>query len=229
MSSALVLFDIDGTLIRKAGPQHRLALEAAAREVTGLTVSSQGIPTQGMLDRDILREMLLAAGASRKLIRDSMAEMVTRSESIYARECPADLTRKVCPGARLLLWKLHRKQIPTGLVTGNFTRIAWKKMERAGLERYLRFGAFAELAENRAGLVKIALREARERGWLHRNTVVSLIGDHPNDILAARANGVRSIAVATGLVAADELKTHAPDMLLQDLRSLHPATLLTPQ
>lgn len=226
MSSALVLFDIDGTLIRKAGPQHRLALEAAAHQVTGLTVSSQGIPTQGMLDRDILREMLIAAGATKKLIREAMPKMVHASETIYSRECPPDLTKKVCPGARMLLWKLHRKQIPTGLVTGNFTRIAWKKMERAGLQRYLHFGAFAELAENRAGLVKIALKEARERGWLKKQTVVSLIGDHPNDILAARANGVRSIAVATGVVDAAELRTHTPDILVPDLRSLQPETLL---
>ncbi len=226
MSSALVLFDIDGTLIRKAGPHHRLALEAAARRVTGLAVSSQGIPTQGMLDRDILREMLGAAGASKKSIREAMPQMVHIAESVYLRDCPADLSKKVCPGAKMLLYKLHRKGIPTGLVTGNFTRIGWKKMERAGLQRYLHFGAFAELAEDRAGLVKVAMREAKQRGWLHKNTLVSLIGDHPNDIRAARANGIRSIAVATGVVAAEELKSHAPDLLIPDLRSLAPEELL---
>ena len=62
MPSALVLFDIDGTLVRKAGPQHRQALEAAAKRVTGLDVTSQGIATQGMLDRDILRQMLEVKG-----------------------------------------------------------------------------------------------------------------------------------------------------------------------
>ena len=40
-------------------------------------------------------------------------------------------------------------------------------MESAGLRRYLRFGAFAELADDRAGLVCIALKEAREcHYWL---------------------------------------------------------------
>jgi phosphoglycolate phosphatase len=226
MYSALVLFDIDGTLIRKAGPQHRLALEVAARRVTGLEVTSQGIPTQGMLDRDILREMLVAAGASKKRIREAMPKMIHIAESVYTRECPSDLRNKVCPGARMLLWKLYRKGIPTGLVTGNFTRIGWKKMELAGLHRYLHFGAFAELAEDRAGLVKHAMGEAKRRGWLNRNTLVSLIGDHPNDIRAARANGVRSIAVATGVVDAVELQTHSPDILVPDLRSLPPETLL---
>ena len=48
----------------------------------------------------------------------------------------------------MLLYKLSRRGIPTGLVTGNLTRIGWKKMERAGLRRYLRFGAFAERASD---------------------------------------------------------------------------------
>jgi phosphoglycolate phosphatase-like HAD superfamily hydrolase len=105
-------------------------------------------------------------------------------------------------------------------VTGNLTRIGWKKMERAGLKRYLQFGAFAELARDRAGLVKIALHHARKQGWITRSSPVTLIGDHYNDIRAARANGVRSIAVATGLMPAAELALYSPDLLLPDLRAL---------
>ena len=41
-------------------------------------------------------------------------------------------------------------------------------MERAGLRQYLRFGAFAELARDRAGLVRIAVREAKREGWIDR-------------------------------------------------------------
>ena len=39
-------------------------------------------------------------------------------------------------------------------------------------------------------------------------------------ILAARANGIRAIAVATGLTAEEELRSHQPDILLKDLREL---------
>ncbi len=99
-----------------------------------------------MLDRDILTQMLHNAGASPAQIRRAMPGMVTIAQSIYVRRCP-DLRRKVCPGARMLLYRLSRRGVPTGLVTGNLTRIGWKKMERAGLRRYsFAFGAFAELA-----------------------------------------------------------------------------------
>ena len=129
----------------------------------------------------------------------------------------------------MLLSRLHRRGVPTGLVTGNLTAIGWKKMERAGLKPYLRFGAFAELARDRAGLVRIALTIARREGWLTRTTVVSLIGDHPNDIRAAKANGIRSVAVATGVVGSDELARHSPDLLVGDLRALAVQSLLTHQ
>src|SRR5207237_4448663 len=113
---------------------------------------------------------------------------------------------------------LSRRGIPAGLVTGNLTRIGWKKMERAGLRQYLRFGAFAELAPDRAGLVRIALRHARAQGWINGSSPVALIGDHPSDIRAARANRVRSISVATGLSGAEGLASPSPVVLVPDRR-----------
>lgn len=214
-----MLFDIDGTLLRRAGPHHRLALIEAVRRSTGIETTTEGVPVQGMLDRDIVRLMLINAGATESFARRHMPAIIAHAQRIYTRTCP-DLRRRVCPGARMLLYKLSRKGIATGLVTGNLTRIGWKKMESAGLRQYLRYGAFAELAADRAGLVKIAVREARRRGWIDRTSPIALIGDHPNDIRAARANHVRSIAVATGVVGADELAEHAPDVLVPDMRSL---------
>jgi phosphoglycolate phosphatase len=215
----LVLFDIDGTLLRKAGSHHREALIDAVRRTTGLETTTDNVPVVGMLDGDILTQMLTNAGASRALIRRKLPETMEHAQRIYTRRCP-DLRSKVCPGARMLLYRLSRRGITAGLVTGNLTRIGWKKMENAGLRRYLRFGAFAELARDRAGLVRIAVRQARKEGWIDAKSRIALIGDHPNDINAAKANGVRSIAVATGLVGADELAEHHPDVLIPDLRSL---------
>ena len=216
----MVLFDIDGTLIRKAGPHHREALVKAVRAVTGLESTTEEIPVQGMLDRDILRIMMLNAGAGERAVLRAMPALVEKAQSIYARSCP-DLRRKVCPGARMLLYRLSRKSdVVTGLVTGNLTRIGWKKMERSGLKPYLRFGAFAERGKDRASLVALALRQARKEGWIDARSTVSLVGDHPNDVNAAKANGIRSAAVATGLSSAEELREHSPDILVDDLRQL---------
>ena len=179
---ALALFDIDGTLLRRAGPHHRQALIEAIRRVTGLETTTDGVPVSGMLDRDILAQMLARAGVSATLVRRHMPKIVAAAQRIYVRGCP-DLRGKVCPGARGLLYRLSRRRIP-------------------------------------AGLVRVAVRHARREGWIGRASPVALIGDHPDDIRAAHANGVRAIAVATGLVGAAELAGHRPDVLVEDMRAL---------
>jgi phosphoglycolate phosphatase-like HAD superfamily hydrolase len=128
----------------------------------------------------------------------------------------------------MVLTRLERRKIVTGLVTGNLSAIGWKKLEHAGLKPYFRFGAFAELAGDRPGLVKIAIGRARREGWIAAETPISLVGDHQNDILAARANGIRSIAVATGISQASDLAALKPDVLLPDLRSLTLKMILSP-
>jgi len=217
MHRALVLFDIDGTLVRRAGPHHREALVQGVRRVTGLETTTEGIPVQGMLDPVIVTAMMRAAGARPAAIREAMPDVLRAAERYYLRVCPV-LTGKHCPGVEPLLERLTRRGILLGLVSGNLTRIGWRKLERAGLRRHFRFGAFGEMAKNRAGLARLAIREARRQGWIGREAVVSLIGDAPQDIEAARANGIRAISVKTGISSVGELEKLRPDELLRDLR-----------
>jgi phosphoglycolate phosphatase-like HAD superfamily hydrolase len=121
---------------------------------------------------------------------------------------------------------LRRAGIATGLVTGNLSRIAWKKMEQAGLRNYFAFGAFAEMADTRAELVMAAKCEALRKRWIDSATRITLIGDHPNDVLAAKLNSIQSIAVATGVIGVERLAASGPDVLLPDLRSLRVGMLL---
>jgi len=214
-----VLFDIDGTLVRRAGPHHRQALVEGVRRVTGLETTTEGIPVQGMLDPDIVTAMMQRAGARAPQIRRALPEICRAAERYYLRTCPP-LEGKHCPGVPPLLERLTRRGILTGLVTGNLTRIGWRKLERAGLRGYFRFGAFGEMARTRTGLAKLAIRQARGEGWIGRSAPISLVGDSPNDVLAARGSGARAIAVATGLTPASELDALGPDFLLRNLREL---------
>jgi phosphoglycolate phosphatase len=217
--SLLVLFDIDGTLLRRAGPAHGQALEDAVRLETGVRVSMANIPVYGMLDRDILTRMMLEAGMRSSAIRTAMPAIVARAQRLYHRRCP-DLRARVCPGVRPLLGKLGRRQATLGLVTGNLSAIAWRKMRQAGLDHHFHLGAFADQGRTRGILAGLAAKQAWRAGWATRHTPTYLIGDTANDIIAAKENGMVSIAVATGHYGMDELKQHAPDILLEDLRQL---------
>jgi phosphoglycolate phosphatase-like HAD superfamily hydrolase len=226
-ADAMAFFDIDGTLIRRIGPSHRQALIGAVRRVTGLETCVDGIPLHGMLDPEILVAMMTNAGASRSLARRAIPEIQRRAQSYFARHCPS-LERKVCPGVRRLLARLRGAGVPMGLVTGNFSRIGWKKVERAGLKDHFRLAACAEMGKDRATLLRLAIRQARARGWIRKGTRISLIGDTPRDIQAAQANGVLSVAVATGLCSMEELAVASPDVLVEDLRGLPPSVLFEP-
>jgi len=216
---ALVLFDIDGTLTRRTGPHHRDALAAGIRRVTGLETTTDGIPVQGMLDPVILTTMMRRAGMKAATIRESLPEVMRAAERYYLRVCP-ELHDKHCPGVEPVLERLARRSVLLALVTGNLTRIGWRKLERAGLRGYFQFGAFGEMAKTRAGLAKLAIRRARREHLIARDAPVSLIGDATSDIIAAHANGIRSISVRTGITPVEELLRERPDILLKDLRKL---------
>ena len=216
---ALVLFDIDGTLTRRAGPHHRDALVQGIRRVTGLETTTEGIPVQGMLDPHILAIMMRRAGAKAALIREAMPAAMRAAERYYLRVCP-ELRDKHCPGVEPLLDRLTRRGILLELVTGNLTRIGWRKLERAGLDHYFRFGAFGEMAKTRAALARLAIREARRQNWIARDAPISLIGDATSDVIAARANGIRAIAVQTGVTPVEDLRRERPHVLLKNLRDL---------
>ena len=219
MPRALVLFDIDGTLVRRAGPHHRQALVEGVRKILGIETTTEGIPVQGMLDPRILRVMMAKAGIARNVIDRSLPEIERAAERYYLRVCP-ELHDCHCPAAAETLERLRRRGMLLALVTGNLTRIGWRKLERAGLSRYFSFGAFGEMAKTRGGLVKIALREARRAHGVGRDAPLALVGDAPSDILAARQNRIRAISVRTGITPVEELRALAPDYLLRDLRDL---------
>jgi phosphoglycolate phosphatase len=216
---ALYLFDIDGTLVRRAGPHHRLALIEAVRRVTGLETTTEGIPVHGMLDPDILTQMLLAAGFDDARVAAVMRDIVHAAQDVYQEGIP-DLRDKQCPGVEGLLNELQERGTVLALVTGNLTRIGWKKLERAGLHHFFRYGAFGEMASTRGGLARMAIERARDEGLIEASSPISLVGDAPQDVRAAKENGIRSIAVRTGITPTGDLEACNPDLILDDLTCL---------
>lgn len=211
------MFDIDGTLLRRAGPHHRQALVHGIRKVTGLDTSTIGIPVQGMLDPAIIAVMMRRAGAKRALIRRAMPEIQRAAERYYLRVCPP-LEGSHCPGVPALLDRLVRRGFLLALVTGNLTRIGWRKLERAGFAHYFRYGAFGDMAATRGRLVKWAIGEAIGQHALPAHAPVALVGDATSDVIAARENRIRVIAVQTGITPVEDLQAVKPDYLLRDLR-----------
>lgn len=217
--NSLVLFDIDGTLIRRAGSHHRDALAAAIFAVTGVRTTFDGVATSGMLDRDLIRIMLANAGAPADLDAERLERICDYAQDFYEQSCP-DLSFALCPGAKESLERLEESGIPAGLVTGNLSRIGWKKMERAGIRRHFRVGAFAEMGATRSELVRLAIQTAVRERIIRTGAAVALVGDHPNDMDAARQNGILAIGVTTGFTGASELSAAGAHFVVEGLEFL---------
>jgi len=196
----------------------------AVREVAGIETTTDGIPVHGMLDPDILNLMMNAAGISSESAASMMPAIIKRAQDIYETIAP-DLRHCACPGAVDILRKLEASGVALALVTGNLTRIGWRKLERAGMNAYFRFGAFGEMAPTRGGLARLAIERARIEGLIGSGSAIALIGDAPQDVTAARENDVLSIAVRTGITPPGDLDSAAPDSIVDDLTHLDVALL----
>ncbi len=225
-ATGIVLFDIDGTLLRGAGPHHREALIEGIRLVTGIRTTLDGVATAGTLDRDLITAMLQAAGYPNGKIRAALPDIVAACQFAYCENCAPHLQQFVCPGVREFLQQLQKRHAVLGLVTGNLSEIGWKKVELAGLREYFAVGAFSEDGHTRAELARIAAERARASCQNIQGCPVTLVGDHANDILAAKENQFRSLAVATGVSTVEELRKFLPDIIAPDLTSIDPAQLL---
>ncbi|MGA3370610.1 MAG: HAD family hydrolase [Terracidiphilus sp.] len=211
------LFDIDGTLLRNRDHIHRDSFAAGVLEVTGIDIEPFLFLTPGGTDPAILRDACEKAGIAREAIEsqlDAILEGIRRSFNERRRE----MEIRIMPGVREALAHLAGKGALLGVATGNLEAIGWIKMEEAGLREWFRFGGFSDQFPNRAELIGDAARRARELAGAEAR--VCVVGDTPNDILAARANRLPVIAVATGRFNFDELLALEPEVCASSLADL---------
>jgi phosphoglycolate phosphatase-like HAD superfamily hydrolase len=202
----LVLFDIDGTLLDAVGAGTR-AFAAAFESSLGWKQDIGHINFAGATDLAVFRQLLHERGI------DSTPEL----EASYFSQLPQELRRAlretpaiVLPGVRPLLERLvEMDQFKLGIVTGNIESTAWVKLEHAGLREFFTFGGFGCDHADRV----VICRQAMERGGLSEGV---LFGDTPNDVNAALANGLTSVAVASRHFTVAELRAAGAHYVCED-------------
>jgi phosphoglycolate phosphatase-like HAD superfamily hydrolase len=212
----LILFDIDGTLVR-GGPA-KVAFVEAMEETFGTEGDADRVSFAGKTDPQIAREILEDAGLDRCAIDRGLPALWER----YLSRLEAALDHHpmtVLPGVRELLDGLALLDgIAVGLVTGNIAGGARLKLGSAGLWDRFGVGSYGSDHEERDELPAIALGRARER-WgeaLSADRAV-IVGDTPRDVACGRAGGMRTFAVATGMFSTAELAAAGADHVLADL------------
>lgn len=212
----LVLFDVDGTLLR-GGPA-KDAFRVAMTRTFGTAGAVATHEFSGKTDPQIARELLHGAGFDDATIDAGFPELWRRYVDEMERRLP-DRPPRVLPGVEALLDALDRREeIATGLLTGNIADGARLKLSAVGLERRFRIGAFGSDDEVRDRLPPIAVRRARRHwGVAFDPGRVVVVGDTHRDVACGRAGGHRTLAVATGRVDRAVLEGAGPDRLFDDL------------
>jgi len=217
----LLLFDIDGTLLRVAETGRRILQDALA-DIVGGPVKTDGIRFSGRTDLPIIREVLIKSGCSP---RDADGLLPTAAKAycelgIELLDRPGSV--RVLPGVLDLLSALaQRDDVTLGLLTGNLRTMAYAKLKAAGLDQYFPFGAFGSDHEERHKLPPVALGHAESHtGYSFRGKDIVIIGDTEYDVLCGKAFGVFAVAVATGRFNRTYLSAYDPDLLLDDLRNV---------
>ena len=215
----LILFDIDGTLLKTGDPHHGAAFTHAFESIYGKPVTLEGVPLAGMLDAQIARILFERHGLDEGASSDRLAEMMEMMGARYVEVLAGgSLRERLLPGVTEAVLACVERDWTTGVLTGNARSVGHAKLRAAHLDMLLSIGAFGDSATDRGHLVEAAIDDAeRATGVRHRPDETVLIGDTPNDISAARLGGARVVAVATGRFGVDALSHHNPDGLLPDL------------
>lgn len=209
----ILFWDIDGTLLttNKGGV---FAWDEAVLEVTGRPFELMAHRISGRTDYQIAAMTLDVLGLPQD---PAVVERLVRR---YEDLLPSSLPRKkgyVLPNVREILEALvPRGDVRSYLLTGNTRGGATAKLTHYGLDHLLPTGAFAVDTGGRHTIAARALDLARGEGPVDE-AAVFVIGDTPHDVECAHAIGARTIAVATGGYAREELEPHRPWQLLDQL------------
>ncbi|MBI5249552.1 MAG: HAD hydrolase-like protein [Desulfomonile tiedjei] len=213
---ALVLFDIDGTLIDSGGAGIA-ALNQALEDLTGIKDGFNGIDCAGKTDIQIIKE------ACEKLHLESDNGLIPRFVGRYLTHLKPHVQirngGRVKVGIHNLLNGLAQDgNYGLGLLTGNIKEGARLKLEPHSLNEFFSFGAFGDDSEDRNQLLPIAVKRYSElTGKVVDFGRCLVVGDTPRDVACARVHGAQCLAVATGRHSVEDLERAGANLTLSDL------------
>lgn len=224
----LVLFDIDGTLIRTKGVGVEAFYRAMASEF-GVPHGEAPIRFGGRTDTSLVRELFLHRGV------EHTPEKVDRFFDSYVfwldHLLAENRSGRVCPGVERLLDGLAGLPDPPrlGLLTGNIRLGAEIKLRHFGLWERFEIGGFGDDHEDRNQIAAIARKRGGQLiGRNLKGEEIVVVGDTAHDVACGRAIQARVLAVATGGASWDELQACSPDWLVPDLEAIDAANLCEP-
>lgn len=215
----LILFDLDGTLIKAGHPGSR-ALNYAILHITGQEEICSKVDINGTTDMMNFTEAYRVATGNMP-DEDQIREITDRYLARLPHEVEYSVKNgqyEVVKGAEAFLKMLSsRKDVLVGLGTGNIERGAFIKLGPSGLGRYFPYGGYGEDSHDRARMLKTGVTRGCYLADISpASAEVYIIGDTHKDILAARANGYHCAIVSDGFGNSEKIQQAKPDFIQPD-------------
>lgn len=208
--STYVLWDIDGTLIQNTPTAGTLYLDAI-EHVTGVRPTIAVDDPHGMTEGQLLTELMRINDLDTSRLGEVLFDLDVLSREQHER----GWNRDQCAGAEDALTAVAERGWINALLTGNGPNRARYKLLSAGFdpERFdWEHSYFGHESPTRHHLT------AGARSALVGHASV-IVGDTPNDGLAADSARIPFLAVATGVYPAEVLKATSAIVVVDDLVS----------
>lgn len=200
-----VIFDLDGTLI-DALDGHVMTLNRA--------FAAKGYPEQkpkeiykyyGQTAEEIIRELL-----KKPRINAEVEEIARLKREVY-KETNGTYVR-LLPGTRELIRALHSKKVPMAVASSANRRGIDEVLDKTGIAKYFSAIVSANDIKNSKPNPEIFLKAAKALNAAPKDCIV--FEDSPWGVMAAKAAGMKCIAVATGTTTKADLKKLEPNRVI---------------
>lgn len=220
----IILFDIDGTVVKAGGAGLR-ALNKAIENMGGPKNICNFFELQGLTDKVNFENAFKCA----------FKRMPTKKEfetikKLYIKYLPDEVDYSVKNGKYLKIKGIEKflktlsnnKDVLIGLGTGNLKEGAYIKLKPSNLSHYFIFGGFGENHHKREDMLRKAVYNASKivKQEIKPNNVY-VIGDTEKDIIAAKNLAYHSAAVLDGFGDKRKIYLSGPELIEKDFSNLN--------
>ena len=221
----LVLFDIDGTLVRGSGTtighwQQRVRKTVGDAFGVDVPFTPRAKEYNGWPDMQVLWDVARRVGVSEKEFEHKVPWM---RETFYGH-LKHSLAHgvsyvSIATGVQFLKLLIAQAVHDIGLITGNVEPNAFLKLENAGITHPFVFGLYGDVPGDRNELAGRVFGKAKAHfGRIFEPSEIVVIGDTIHDVRAGKSIGAVTIAVTTGHTdGRDSLAKENPDILVDSL------------
>jgi len=207
-------FDIDGTLI----DHNKLLFESyreAIRTTYGKVISNMPKELVGNTDYQNLLILGSVAGVSDIELTNTIKYLSTTFIRIYISKFES-IKWTECKNAKYTVdYLLNQKKYKVGIHSGGYKKTSINKLKIFNYEiSKFSFLFFGDKKSNRSEV----LNGINTRFPVSQE--VYIVGDTPQDIISAKENGFKSIAVSTGKFTYGTLLKEKPDLCIHNLKEL---------